>query len=56
MPIKQAHRCEKCAIKKESTRKRVVLCGYSPGCGCDYPSERPEMLCDGCAKGRKESS
>lgn len=55
MPIKQKHMCEVCGRKQESTRVRVVRCASADVCGCPFPSDRPESLCDGCAKDRKET-
>jgi hypothetical protein len=55
MPIKQKHLCEVCGRKQESTRVRVVRCASWPACECAFPSDRPETLCDVCAKDRKET-
>jgi hypothetical protein len=54
MPIKL--KCDTCGQFRESTRIRLVRCASADVCGCSFPSERKEALCDPCAKGRKESS
>lgn len=52
MPIKL--KCDTCGKFEGSTRMRLVRCASADVCGCRFPSERKEALCDGCAKDRKE--
>lgn len=52
MPIKD--KCDTCGTYQVSARMRLVRCASADVCGCPFPSERKESLCDKCAKGRKE--
>ncbi len=49
-------KCETCARFEASTRIRVVRCASADVCGCPFPSDRKEALCDKCASYRKEIS